>query len=437
MGRLVQDTRLHNREKRRELRVARKPYWRNIEHGKHIGYRKSTEGGAWIARLYLGAGRYAETRLGAADDVLDADGREVLSWSEAQRKAHEWFLRREAEEVGEPSGSSEKLTVGDALDAYLEWYKVNRKAYADTRYNVEAHIRPALGRIEIRRLTLTRIDRWKAEVAASPLRRRTAKGKPQVFSACAAGADALRARKVTANRNLTILKAALNKLLKDRRLPIAPLWRDAARFSKVDAARPRFLESHEAVRLINACEPAFRSLVQAALVTGARYGELVRLRVGDYRNGKLQVRESKSGKSRWVALSSDGRALFDRLTAGRSTGEVMFLKPARSRAADGAKWRDWGENHQQEPMERACQAARIEPLGFHQLRHTYASLALMSGMPLIVLARNLGHRDARMVEHHYGHLLQSYEDQMIEAHAPRFGFTEAENVATFHRSSGD
>lgn len=84
-------------------------------------------------------------------------------------------------------------------------------------------------------------------------------------------------------------------------------------------------------------------------------------------------------------------------------------------------------------MSRACKGAGIEPLGFHQLRHTYASLSLMSGMPLIVLARNLGHKDTRMVEKHYGHLLPSYEDQMIETHAPKFGFGDSSNVVAFRR----
>jgi hypothetical protein len=48
----------------------------------------------------------------------------------------------------------------------------------------------------------------------------------------------------------------------------------------------------------------------------------------------------------------------------------------------------------------------------------------MAGMPMIVLARNLGHSDTRMVEKHYGHLLRSYEDQMVEVHAPTFGFDD-------------
>jgi hypothetical protein len=38
-----------------------------------------------------------------------------------------------------------------------------------------------------------------------------------------------------------------------------------------------------------------------------------------------------------------------------------------------------------------------------------------------VVARNLGHRDTKMVEHHYGHLAQSFVTDSIRAGAPRFG----------------
>jgi integrase len=55
------------------------------------------------------------------------------------------------------------------------------------------------------------------------------------------------------------------------------------------------------------------------------------------------------------------------------------------------------------------------------MRHTWASLAVMNGAPLMVLARNLGHSDTRMVERHYGHLAPSYVADAIRAAAPRFG----------------
>jgi DNA-binding transcriptional regulator YhcF (GntR family) len=49
------------------------------------------------------------------------------------------------------------------------------------------------------------------------------------------------------------------------------------------------------------------------------------------------------------------------------------------------------------------------------------SLSIMAGMPLMVVARNLGHHDTRMVEKHYGHLTDSFVNEAIRANAPRFG----------------
>jgi integrase len=52
----------------------------------------------------------------------------------------------------------------------------------------------------------------------------------------------------------------------------------------------------------------------------------------------------------------------------------------------------------------------------------------MGGMPLMVVARNLGHADTRMVERHYGHLAPSYVADAVRKHAPRFGKVEPTNV---------
>jgi hypothetical protein len=45
--------------------------------------------------------------------------------------------------------------------------------------------------------------------------------------------------------------------------------------------------------------------------------------------------------------------------------------------------------------------------------------------PLMVVARNLGHADTRMVEKHYGHLEKSFIAEPMRAGAPRFEFADA------------
>ena len=83
-----------------------------------------------------------------------------------------------------------------------------------------------------------------------------------------------RARKATANRTLAVLKAALNHAFDDEHVASNTAWgRRVKPFEGVTMARVRFLQVAEAKRLVIACDPDFRPLVQAALQTGARYSE--------------------------------------------------------------------------------------------------------------------------------------------------------------------
>ena len=80
-------------------------------------------------------------------------------------------------------------------------------------------------------------------------------------------------------------------------------------------------------------------------------------------------------------------------------------------------------------MAVALQRSKITPaITFHGLRHTYASHAIMNGVPLMVVAQNLGHADTRMCERHYGHLAKSFVADAIRAGAPRFGLIVSTKV---------
>jgi integrase len=77
-------------------------------------------------------------------------------------------------------------------------------------------------------------------------------------------------------------------------------------------------------------------------------------------------------------------------------------------------------------MRETCARAKITPaISFHGLRHTWASHAVMNGMPLTVVARNLGHANTKMVEKHYGHLAQDFVVEAVRKHAPKFGLGKA------------
>jgi integrase len=415
MARTLRDAKLDTRAARLRLRKRREPFWRSISEGLAVGYRRGAKGGTWIARHYsIEHGRRFHA-IGTADDVVDADGAHVLSFAQAQEVARKWFAHLARNDRGEVR--SGPYTVRECLDEYLTWLDGHRKTGSDARYRVNTHIAPKLGDIQCNRLTAPEIQKWLRDLASSHARlrsRRDAK-RPNFRELDKTDQEALRRRRASANRTLTVLKAALNRAWREGKIPSDEAWRRVEPFEQVDAARVRYLTVAEAKRLLNACDPDFRRLAQAALATGARYGELTTLRASDFNpdSGTIHVRTSKSGKGRHIVLNDEGASLFRSLTAGKPGIAVLLTK------ANGSPWRP---AHQARPMAEACKRAKIAPpVPFHVLRHTWASLAVMAGAPLMVVARNLGHSDTRMVEKHYGHLAPSYIADAIRAAAPKFG----------------
>jgi integrase len=82
----------------------------------------------------------------------------------------------------------------------------------------------------------------------------------------------------------------------------------------------------------------------------------------------------------------------------------------------------------------ACQRAKIKPaVSFHVLRHTHGSTLAMRGVPMGVIAEQLGHADTQMTEKHYAHLAPSYVADTIRAHFPTLGITGEHSVMPLQR----
>jgi integrase len=322
------------------------------------------------------------------------------------------------------------FTVTMALEAYFaDRERRGSKGLAKDRASANARILPALGNIELAKLTTKRIRDWHTGLATAPKLTRSARvGKARKVTAIdAKDADAVRARRATANRTLTVLKAALNHAFHESRIASDEAWRKVKPFREADAPIVHFMSDDECRRIVNACNGAFRDLVHAALLTGCRYGELTRMRASDFNAeaGTIIVQVSKAGKPRHVALTNEGQTLFSQLTAGRAGHNPIFVRD------DGNVW---GPSHQQRPLDAASTRAKIEPAAtFHILRHTYASALAMRGVPMGVIAAQLGHADTRMTEKHYAHIAPSYVADTIRAALPALGIVDKTNVAPLTR----
>lgn len=417
MARTVKHARLETPTARLRLKTGRQPHWQSLGPGGcHLGYqRKPGEpDGRWLFRRYAGGGnKYKVTALGRADDKQPANGRTTLSFVQAHSAA------RAMGDVPD-AGKVYRLTVRQAMSLYMEHKLALGQSVADVKSRGSAYILPALGDHIVSELTAERLRKWLSNIANSPAQKRpTAKGKLQFYPEATTD-EAIRKRKVSANRILIMLKAILNHAFDEGQVTNRDAWgRKLKAFPGVDQARTRYLTVAEAQRLMNACPPDFRALVRAGLESGARYSELGRLEVSDFNPdaGTLHIRKSKTNRARFILLTPQGSEFFRKHCAGKPGSARMFTK------ADGSVWQ---KDAQDQPMRDACAAATIEPrLGFHQLRHTWASLSVMNGMPLLLVARNLGHTDIKQVQKTYAHLAPDYMAQQIRDNAPRF---EAEDT---------
>lgn len=401
MGRTVRDHRLESRAARERLRAAREPYWRTVSTGCHIGYYRGASGGSWIARCRRGDGKgYFQRRIGEADDIRDADGTHILTFRQAQEKARTWWESLAAAGGYRP----ERYTVGDALDDYLE--RFTGKSLEKTRHTIERHIRPLLGKRPVCELTTAELTKFQADLASRrSVYRANRKGEVRTRPD---DGDSARRAKANANRIFTPLKAALNRAFHEGRVADDTAWRRVKPYQKVTAARIRYFTPAEVEALLSTADPWFKALIQAALFTGARWSEIFRMKVRDIdlTSGTVLIPETKGGRPRHIHLTDQGMTFFARQCSGKALFDELFLNQ---------HGRSLGPSHQIRPMLETCLKAKVEPAGFHILRHTYGSTLAMAGVPLAVIAEALGHADERITRKHYAHLSPSYVRDSVRA----------------------
>ena len=153
--------------------------------------------------------------------------------------------------------------------------------------------------------------------------------------------------------------------------------------------RERFLSEQELVRLALVLDgheerqPRDVAFIRLLLLTGCRKSEILTLAWSDYREGRLFLRDSKTGP-RTVWLSTPARAVLDGLSR---RGKWVFPSPQRCGPLSPVVFEVfWG---------RVRKEAGIADVRLHDLRHTYASIAVMRGESVTTTGRLLGHNDAR------------------------------------------
>lgn len=145
-------------------------------------------------------------------------------------------------------------------------------------------------------------------------------------------------------------------------------------------------------------------IIRLLLFTGCRKGELVRLRWCEYHGDTLYLQDSKTG-ARTVLLNTQSQEILERQP--RSSNTYVFPSyhdTSKPRSDELSLWR------------KVRRVAALDGVRMHDLRHTFASHAVISKIPLPVVMRLLGHSRERMTLR-YAHV----SDSETEAAAERIG----------------
>jgi hypothetical protein len=260
MTRTVEHKKIETPTARAKLARGNNKHYQSLIAGKAaLGYQRKEDAphGRWLLRCYLGGDKYARIPLGAADDEkgVHADGTTVFNFEQAKAKALE-LLAQSNETM--PKGT---LTVRKAYAKYIEYLQSQGKQTLETERRGAALIMPELGEMLLSDLTSDRIRKWFAALATRPaLLRSKNNGKTRNTKAPPGNdPESIRKRRSSANRVLTMLKAALNHAYDEKWVSTNEAWgRRVKRFRDVAVARTRYLSIAEANRLLNACEPSFR-----------------------------------------------------------------------------------------------------------------------------------------------------------------------------------
>lgn len=199
----------------------------------------------------------------------------------------------------------------------------------------------------------------------------------------------------TANHTIRIIKTFLTWAVRSNKLsknPIAYMER-----YKIDEKEPRFLKQEEVRAVLQkAAETRIYLVVAMAIYTGMRQGEILRLdwKDIDFEGKSIIVKFSKPGKFRKIPLHSDLAAI---LKAHRKDDGLIY---------EGAlKTIDW------EMILIRRELSKIAHFRFHDLRHTFASLLIKSGVDIYTVSKLLGHSQVTTTQI-YSHL---YEDHVQDA----------------------
>ena len=313
---------------------------------------------------------------------------------ESKRKADE-LLRKETKK-------RENMPFDKLAVKYIEWTKEEKKSYKDDESRYLNHIKPALGNVPIKDISMIHLEKLKRNL-------QTKKGR-----------YGKKLSDATIKHCLVLVRQMFNRAISWKMYqeinPVTATARENKNFLKTaDNKRVRFLSNEETELLLNELKSRSQQLhniCQLSLYTGMRMGEVFNLTWNDIdlEHENISIKDPKSGKSRNAYITPPLSKLFKRIKDNVSKSNVLVFKNS-----NGKKIREISN-----VFDRVTEKLGLnknvtdqrDKVVAHTLRHTFASWLAMQGEPIITIQKLMGHSNLEMTLR-YAHLSPSHERDAV------------------------
>ncbi|MAZ03673.1 MAG: integrase [Sneathiella sp.] len=344
---------------------------------------------SYVCKYRVGNGRTAPTRR----MTIGAHG---SPWTVDQARSEARKLLGRAANGEDPAKEKQEekrqITVAQLCDIYLENGVGTKKAstIATDRGRIERHIKPLLGRKRVPDVTRADIKRFLQDVA---------NGKTSLDQKTGLrGRAIVKGGKGTATRTVGLLGGIFSYAFDCGLIETNPV-RGVKRFA--DKKGHRYLSQHELVALGQALvdgeerglNPQALNILKLLVFTGARKGEIETLRwdAVDFDGGYLRLADSKTGQKA-IPLNAGALEILSKLPSLEGS---PFVFPAH---------RSEGHYEGTPKVWRIIRSmAGLDDVRLHDLRHSFASIAVSGGASLPIIGALLGHTDNATTQR-YAHL---------------------------------
>jgi integrase len=341
----------------------------------------------------------------------------IKSGFRTRKDAEAWFNRKaEAFRQG-VAPHDDRVTVGEYLKGWIETLAapgstVRAAALHAYRNYVEKHIIPAMGTVRLSDLHVGHIEAAKAKWSATEQRRRKEK-------------HPLSPR--TVRHIYATLNAALNRAKRQRLIAVNPC--ELTEAPKVERKEQKFLDLPGSEALLRAFEGSpIDAAIVTALGTGLRRGELLALqwrdvdldgatltvnRALEHVDGTTRFKDPKTKRSRrTISLPA---FVVERLRRHRTEQKERFMADGRPDLAketdllvfDRGGGEPWIPNSFGTVFRHILRGAGLPHVRVHDLRHSFASMALEAGVDLKTVSTALGHTTISTTADLYAHVTSS------------------------------